>query len=627
MAIPGLIRNRWWELPKSEIGNAVVSVAQAILNDDGYRRSQFARYGRRYGGMGIFGLSTRDSQLTLVDEDLNQTIRYSLVREVVDAALAQLTVAKPRAMPLTDGGDWSLQRKAKLLGQFINGEMFANDGDEKGILMLRDALIFGTGILKVTHDGQRIHIERVLPWEVVCDQADAMYRNPQRMYQSRLVDKATLENMFGESDAIKNASADPFNYDYLSAQYRREDVCTVFEGWSLPSKKGAKDGRHVICTTAGVLVDEKWTDTNFPFVIMTCTDPLIGLWGSGMAEEIAPYEVECNRILNANKLSMQLHGIPMVLVEEGSKFNISKLTNAPGQIYTYTGTKPEVVINKTVSQESLEALAMYRQNAFERFGLNQVQAAGQKPSGIQSGVAIRTVIDLASTRLGVIQKRYEAVIVELGRRIIDSARDLYTNYDVDMKTSAPDTKFLKQIKWSEVDLEDSEYILQVFPVNLLAKEPGARLEQVNEMMSSGLVSPEMARSLLQFPDIESSMNLENAPVEYSKMIVEAILEKGQYIGPTPFTPFAVADKTMLLALTKAECDGVPEEKLDLMRQWLDESQRLQNPPPPPQAPTPQMPAAPPADPMSEVPPEMQGGDPSLDMPLDDSGLVGGAQNV
>lgn len=629
-------RNRWWTLPKADVAPAVASVAQAILADDQYRREQFGRFGRRYGGMGPIGLANKDNQFPL-EFDMAQNVRHSLVREVVDAALAQLTVAKPRALPLTDGGDWSLQRKAKDLGKFINGVMWGQDGDEKGVMMLRDALIFGSGIVKVTQDGQKVVIERVLPWEVVVDAADAMYGQPQRMYQTRLVDRATLEATFGESDAINAAGADQYGYQMLSTTGRSEDTVSVYEAWSLPSSKGAKDGRHIICTTAGVLVDEKWTQPRFPFVVMTFTAPLCGLWGSGMAEEIAPLEIETNRILNANKTSMMLHGIPMVLVEEGSKVNLAKLNNLPGQILTYTGTKPEVIINKTVAQESIQAIADYRMSAFERFGLNQMQAAGMKPAGIQSGVAIRTMIDLSSTRLGVVQKRYEACMVEMGRLIIDAARELYTRYDVDMEASAPDTKFLKTIKWSDIDLDDSQYSLQIFPINLLAKEPGARLEQVNEMMASGLIDNKMALALLQFPDLEAFNERQNAPIEMTNKIIESILEDGRYIGPTPFTPFEVADQMMLLALTKAEVDGAPEERLDLMRQWLDESQRLQNPEPPPPMPgapmdpmtmgQPPLPADPMMDPNMAPPMDPAMADMPTDMPVDDAMLTGGATNV
>ena len=55
------------------------------------------------------------------------------------------------------------------------------------------------------------------------------------------------------------------------------------------------------------------------------------------------------------------------------------------------------------------------------------------------------------------------------------------------------------------------------------------------------------------------------------MIVEEILDKGNYTTPEPFMNLSMSIKYVQSAYLKARTDGVPEEKLEMLRRFMNEA--------------------------------------------------------
>jgi len=66
------------------------------------------------------------------------------------------------------------------------------------------------------------------------------------------------------------------------------------------------------------------------------------------------------------------------------------------------------------------------------------------------------------------------------------------------------------------------------------------------------------------------------PLAYDEieMIIESIVENGVYFSPEPFTNLPFALKKMNQAYTRSKLDGVPEDRLSLMRRYISECQNL-----------------------------------------------------
>ena len=104
------------------------------------------------------------------------------------------------------------------------------------------------------------------------------------------------------------------------------------------------------------------------------------------------------------------------------------------------------------------------------------------------------------------------------------------------------------------------------------------------MAQAGLIDKAETRSLLDFPDIEQFNRLATAQIDEAEMLVEQILEKGIYYPPEPFSNLELHLKYFQSAYTRARTDNVSEDRLELMRLYMQECMALLQPPAPPVAP-------------------------------------------
>jgi len=134
-------------------------------------------------------------------------------------------------------------------------------------------------------------------------------------------------------------------------------------------------------------------------------------------------------------------------------------------------------------------------------------------------------------------------------------------------------------------------------VSSLPSDPAGRLQTVQEYAQAGYLSPRQARRLLDFPDLEQVESLANAQENAIVRDLDRIVEDGEMTPPDAFTDLAMARELALQYLAEGKCNGLEEERMELLRRYVADVDTLQNPPAPlmlpeavPQAPP--VPAAP-----------------------------------
>ena len=147
-----------------------------------------------------------------------------------------------------------------------------------------------------------------------------------------------------------------------------------------------------------------------------------------------------------------------------------------------------------------------------------------------------------------------------------------------MQVKTLDNKRMKIIKWADVDMSKDAYVLKVYPTNLLADDPSSRLQDVTELMASGLINQRTASSLLEFPDIENAMSLQNSIVEDIRATIEDIVDEGLYSPPEPFQDLEYAIPQMQSAYIKYKRSNVEIERLELFTRWIEDAMLLVSPP-------------------------------------------------
>jgi hypothetical protein len=600
---------RWWMADDKILPEAVMAQVANIIQADRGRIESYNTYAKLYGTWTpTFWNGYQLANSGKPTAPMRDRLTYNIVQSCIDTLTARISQNKPKPMFLTEGGNSALQRKAKKLDKYCYGLYYQNDFYEEAPKIFRDSCIYGEGILHSYPEDGKVKHERVLPYELLVDYLESHYgpKSTLSLFRIKNIDRTELAEAFPEHAeyiaGMTNTSV------FLSASNRSvADTVTVVEAWRL--KTGSKPGRHVIVTQDKILFDEDYDRDFFPFAVMRYSPRLYGFYAQGMAEQLVPLQVEINRTLISIQRSLYLGGTHKIFVKAGSKVIKSHFDNMIGTILEYAGdTAPQYVVPQLVQPEIYQHLENMIQKGYQLPGVSQLSASSLKPMGIDSGKALRAVDDIQVQRFQTIAQSYEQFSVNVAKNDIACARDLYSQ-GINQEIKVPGKRFIEKIKWSEVDMEDDEYQLQIYPVSKLPNDPEGRLATVQEMMQAGLVSPEAGKRLLDYPDLEAEESLSNATLDYLHKILSNIVDEGKFTPPEPFDNLQKAKELSLEYYAQGKLNDLDEERLELLRKFMSQIDVLMQAAMPPPMAGPSMPgegaspqAVPAAPPVSQLMP-------------------------
>lgn len=598
--------HQWWKArSQQELCEQVIETAAFLKEQQQYRFRQLAIYMRLYGNLPLFNWAGSSMQKMPTNLGLPMDRpTMNIVQSCIDTIVSRLTQSRPKPTFLTDAGDTKMRNLAKQMNRFIPGEFYQVDMYKKGVITLRDALIGGTGAIKIFADSSnKVQAERTMITELYVDPNDSIYGSPRQLFQIKLVDRAVCDEMF-DSGSIVSKAMQAFPDNAADSQKTISDQLMLVEGWHLPSSDSATDGRHTIACSSGILLDEPWKRDRFPFAFMHNTPPQIGFWGQGMAEQLMGTQVEINQLLITITQSIKLVGVPRVFVEKGSKIVKAHLNNQVGAIVEYSGTLPQYVVAPCVAPEMYQQLERLIQQGYQQSGVSALSAAAQKPAGLNSGEAIRNYDDLQSDRFAALSKRYEDFYTDIAYLVCDTAKDI-AEQTGSYQTVYPNKDGTREIDLPSVDLLQDPFVIQCFDTSSLPRDPSGRLQKVTDMMQAGLIDPQEGRRLLDYPDIEQVDRLANASEERILKALDDIVEDGKYTPPDPFMNLQLAAQLCTMYYNLYVAAKLTEAKAQQLRTFFTQVQMLQQagqPPPQQTVGSPQ--AAPTAAPVSQLLPNV-----------------------
>jgi hypothetical protein len=594
---------QWWKADLADRAGAITAVVTQISDDDKLRQNQNMISMRLYGNMNLVGAngfgSARFPSAPLSQKD---RLTYNVVQSAGDTVTAKIAKNKPKPMFLTSGGSYKLQRKAKKLDRFVEGVFYENDMPHMGPRIMTDAFVLGDGYLQVLARDGRVAYDRTLATELLVDWKESLYGNPRQMHRVKEYDRDVLIEMFPESEG-KILMAKNYRTQINSNGESMSNQLTVAESWRLPSGKKAKDGVHSINILGGdSLINEEWTKSYFPFARLMWSPRQIGYWSQGGAEQIQSIQLEINKILWTIQESYRLAGSVKLWTQIGSKLVKEHVNNSVGAIWE-SDTRPEYIVPPVVPPEMYQALKDRKNDAFEQIGVSQLSASSQKPAGLDSGKALRTMNNIESERFMILGQSYEQFHLQLARMTVDCAREIDESTKGGYAVQSPNAKFVETIDWKDVALDDDDFIMKMFPTSSLANDPADRMQQIQEWVQAGWITPRTAKRIQDFPDLEAVEQLENAKEDYLHLVMEKILDDGEYTAPEPFDDLQLAKSLFLDYYAYAKCNGVEEDKLEMLRNFNEQVDVLiqKAMPPAPTAPGSMSPqASPMAPPQSDL---------------------------
>jgi hypothetical protein len=595
--------NRWWVSPVEQLPFAIMSQVAAIIKSDRGRIDSYNTYAKLYGTYTpSFWNGYQLSNTGRPSSPQRDRLTYNIIQSCIDTVTAMIISNKPKPMFLTSDGDSKTQRRAKKLDAFCYGTYYENDIYALGPKVFRDACVFGEGIIHCYSDNGKIRYERVLPYEILVDYLESHYgpESTKSMHRIKNIDRTELASMY--PDHAKDIAAMTGTSMFISAQNRSvSDTVTVVESWRLPT--GNAPGLHVITTENTVLFKENYLESFFPFAIMRYSPRLYGFYGQGMAEQLVPIQVELNRTLISIQRSLYLGGTHKIFVHTGSKVIKSHFDNAIGTILSWAGqVEPKYIVPQLVQPEIYAHLESIKQMGYQLPGVSQMNATSVKTPGVNSGRAMRTEQNINTQRHQTIEQGYNQFLaVDLTKITVAVARKAYKD-GFKPTAKVPGKRFIQKIDWKDVNMEDDEFVLQIYPVSKLPQDPEGRLSSIQEMMQSGLLTPDGGRRLLDYPDLDAEEGLANAMLDYLHKILDDIVDNGKYKAPEPTDDLLTAQKLCLEYIVRGKLNNLDDKRLNLLRKFIKQIQNLMTPPAPAAPPPGGPPGGPPVVPQANPTP-------------------------
>ncbi len=536
-------------------------------------------------------------------------ITENVIASTVDTVAAAVSTTKVRARFMTDGANWSVQRRAKLL------ETYA---EELGKLTKRDrvcraaflsAAKIGTGAVKVYADqDSQVRTEDVMIDNIVVDEREMQNGAQPRQLHYRQVDcdRDSLIQQFpdkeGDIDRAQQTGGWRRRWQRWSVPSYGESRNDVFviESWRLPMGDPDSNfyvpGRHVICIEGADILDEEWHKPRFPFAVIRWSERKGSWYGISLAERIIGHQRTLNKRNWQRDRQLDLVAVPTTYIRPVD-INARMQTTQAGNFVAIKGDYPKTEVPQAVGMEIMQDRHDAKASAFEETGVSRLAATAMKPAGIESGVALREYKDQTTQRFAVQEQALEDLNLEVTELELDTCKDLGDDAPVMSRRSRFQTR---KIKWRDVDMKDVR--VQIAAASTLNRTPAGRVQTVLEFAQAGVISMDEARRLLQHPDLEQAMSLYTASLEAIEEDLEMI-EEGNFVIPEPFLNLKMAvwrAQNRYLLDRKA---GAPEEVLEDIRTYIvqaayleGESQKT--------IPAPMMPGMPPGAPPMGADPSM-----------------------
>lgn len=580
----------WWpdDLDDANRASALCGTAAYLKTTQTYRMRQLAVDVRLYCGLSVY--SYAGSNVSKLDQTKSlpeDRPTFNLIQACTDTIVSRLSQARPTPVFLTDNSDYKERHLAQSLNQFILGEFYQTKAYDKGVQVLRDGCVMGTGALKVYEDeNKRVAVDRVMVTDLFVDANDAINGEPQQLYQLKLMDRDRLITQNPKSKKLIENCDNAYPDNSPDTGRTTADQVMVVEGWKLPSGPESKDGRHVIACVNGIILDEVWEKDSFPFVWLNYSDPFLGFFGQGIATRLFGTQLTLNRILYTIARAITIMGVPRVFQDLRGKTPTAHNNNEIGVIVKYDGTflKPSYEVAPCNAAELYAERDKLIQYGFQQEGVSMMQATSSKPQGLDSGEAQRVYDDISTDRMFAFSKKYSNFYIHLAYKITDKAMDI-AKRDGKYQTIYPNKDGTKEIDLPAMKFLQDPFVIQCFDESSLPRDPAGRAQTVIEWAQAGMVTLKEARRLMRVPmDLEQNERLSNACEERIFKYLDEIVEDGKYNPPDPFMELALAETLVVAYYNLYVAAKLEDSKEQMLRDWFTQVQTLKQAATPPPMP-------------------------------------------
>lgn len=531
-------------LKKSDVQGAISELKS--LNEA--RKAKYYRNYRRYNYTPFMSLENIRSPSVVgywqselsPEEDTTPTPQINVIKSCVDTLVSKIAQSKVRPFFNCINGDFAALQGVRQARQFFDVFFDNQNVHETVPLAFRDACIFDTGWVYV--DGDRQTVRRALPWQVYIRPAELTYGKLTRVcYEQKEFPVTLIEN-----EKVRNALAAK---GYGTGAY-------VTHGVYYDALAGAKC-EYVV--DADIYEIEKYEAEVVPFAPLFFTHPVNGSTTQSVVDLLNSIQLEIDVLMSKIKDASQLNPAMTAFVPNDSNIKVSEINNRIGNIVMYkptpnmTASPVTTMTPAFIDQQYIQVLDMLVQKAYELVGISKLSAQSQKPSGLNSGVALATLEDVESDR-------FETQLNQVIRCYVNIAKICVETFPQDDSILA-EAATRSGIKWRELTKLKKQMTIQFSAADNLSKDPSTKLQQLTLMAKSGIIPQERIAQYMDIPDLESGFSLAQNAANACQRVIESCIKDDVYDVPE-FVPFSMLKSEIIntqLALTAAAGKGYEEQ--------------------------------------------------------------------
>lgn len=504
----------------------------------------------------------------------------NVVQSVVDTLVARVGSMKPKATVYTRGADFDVYRRGRNLDKYLWGVFQWLKIHRIGRQVFRDALVYGTGFLKLFVDeNNEIAAERVNPDEIIVDQRECVSEpTPQQVFHRRLMSRAALRKKFPKHAARITACQTNGDYQYTSYRTPADEQLVVIEAWRMGVE-------HTIAIENATLFTEAYHHDKAPLVDLRWCDPLTGYYGKPVVSDLLGYQTDLNKLAFDIRSGHDVMCVPRVFIDQGTEIVETQLDNEIGKVIKYRGSNtnpPQAITWTAFNPEIYNERERLWTRAHESQGISQMASTNKLPTQarLDSSEALREYNAQNDERFNDRVQALEEWYLAVAERIIELSIDLYKNRKVNTKTMWRSGNLVDQIDWAKCDMRRDKFVLQISASSVLNMTPAARKDRLAFWLDRQLITPEQFKAWSGEPDLEALAQLESASHDAVIADIDMMLDGRTDRGPDPQMNLAYCFKVVNNTYLHIRSLEAPERILRIFRTWLLTAEAMLNQPVP-----------------------------------------------
>lgn len=430
-------------------------------------------------------------------DDTTSAIQENVIASCIETLCSKIASQKVRPFFNTVNGTFKEMQIAKQSQIFFDMLYEENNVNEIITDAFRNACVFDKGIVKISDDG----ITNRLPWNVFFDPREVTYN--QITYVAEKLPKTP-----GRILELKYGIKADRNLDY-----------TVYEYYDVMEHIKA-----VYVQELNKVVTHEYKPNIIPYLEIHYTNPVKGDTSQSVVDQLYGIQTQIDELLAVMKDSIAVNPGMTLLVPRSSNIKTNMLSNRTGQIIQYdpipgqTSSPVTYATNDIISPQFVQLLDKLKNDAYEIVGISQLSATSQKPSGLNSGVALNTMEDIESSR-------FETQLNSVVRLYVDVAKACLDIFPPEIDI-LPEDLNRANIKWKDIVEARNNMKIQFSAAESLSKDPSEKLKQLVALSQAGVIPQSHIATLMELPDLQSGYNLANNAFNSVYTFIDNVLVSG-----------------------------------------------------------------------------------------------------